>query len=314
MLISDNPTDRANSNDRLEFGNVILPGETSDRRDAVVVATYNIRYAVGRGLISSGILRKFGINIPGQRSDAVARNIQTAGRAFSEGKLLPRPDILALQEADKETGRAGGLHVARALAKELGMAWIHAPAEIPRGTPPQVRQWWLDFEEQIALYDEGDTGVALLSRWPLSEVTRLDLPWKECKWRPRLAMAATMAIAKNPLRIYNVHIDPHASLAGQHDQLEVVLADTAKYDGPTVIMGDFNTLSREKCIEVRRFMEAQGYVTPFPTGTPTWRGAAIKLHADWIFVRDLVVTKWGVARPLNVSDHWPIWAELALPK
>jgi endonuclease/exonuclease/phosphatase family metal-dependent hydrolase len=314
MPTSNNPTGEANSSDRLEFGNITRPGETSDGGSAVVVATYNIRYAVGRGLISSGILRKVGINIPGRRPEAVARNIQTAARAFSEGKLLPRPDILALQEADKETGRAGGLHVARELAKQLGMAWIHAPAEIPRGTPPQVRQWWLDFEEQIALQDEGDTGVALLSRFPLSEVTRLDLPWKECKWRPRLAMGATIAIGTKRLRIYNAHIDPHASLAGQHDQLEVVLADAAKYHGPTVIMGDFNTLSREKCIEVRRFMEVQGYATPFPTGTPTWRGAAIKLHADWIFVRDLIVNKWGVARPLNVSDHWPIWAELALPK
>jgi endonuclease/exonuclease/phosphatase family metal-dependent hydrolase len=314
MPTSDNPTAGANSSDRLEFGTITPPAASSDGGTAVVVATYNIRYAVGRGLISSGILRKFGINVPGRRPDAVARNIQTAARAFSEGKLLPRPDILALQEADKETGRAGRLHVARELAKQLGKAWIHAPAEIPRGTPPQVRQWWLDFEEQIALHDEGDTGIALLSRFPLSEVTRLDLPWKECKWRPRLAMAATIAIGTKSLRIYNVHIDPHASLAGQHDQLEVVLADASKHDGPTVIMGDFNTLSREKCIEVRRFMEAQGYATPFPTGTPTWRGAAIKLHADWIFVRELTINKWGVARPLNVSDHWPIWAELALPK
>ncbi|HEY3025258.1 MAG TPA: endonuclease/exonuclease/phosphatase family protein, partial [Pyrinomonadaceae bacterium] len=108
-------------------------------------------------------------------------------------------------------------------------------------------------------------------------------------------------------------IDPHASLDGQHDQLQVVLAKADDGDGPTLVMGDFNTLSSQKCVETRRFMEAHGYTTPFPTGTDTWRGAAIRLHADWIFVRGAEVKRWGVARPLNVSDHWPVWAEVLLP-
>jgi len=299
--------------ERLEFGDIPPAGPASDT-EKLVVATYNIRYAVGRGLISSGILRKVGINPPRQRRVAVSKNIETAARAFSAGTKLPRPDILALQEADNATGRAGGVHVARELAAALGMSWVHAPAEIPRGVPPQAREWWLNFEEQIALHDEGDTGIALLSHLPLEDVTRIDLPWKECAWRPRLAMAATVVLGGHHVRICNAHIDPHASLDGQHDQLEVVLADANQHHGPKIIMGDFNTLSRQKCVEIRAFMESQGYQTPFPTGTPTWRGAAIKLHADWIFVRDATITKWGVVRPLNVSDHWPIWAEVTLSK
>jgi len=299
--------------DRLEFGD-IEPDTPRDRDlNKLLLATYNIRYAVGRGLISSGILRKVGINPPRSRTAAVLRNVDTAARAFSEGTLLPQPDILALQEADKETGRAGAVHIARELATKLGMAWVHAPAEIPRGVPPKIREWWLDFEEQIALHDAGDTGIALLSRLHLEDVVRIDLPWKECAWRPRLAMGATVKFGGQPLRIFNVHIDPHASLDGQHDQLEVVLAKADEHQGPAVIMGDFNTLSRQKAVEIRRFMEAQGYSTPFPTGTPTWRGAAIQLHADWIFARQLTVNNWGVVRPLNVSDHWPIWAEVSWP-
>jgi endonuclease/exonuclease/phosphatase family metal-dependent hydrolase len=77
-------------------------------------------------------------------------------------------------------------------------------------------------------------------------------------------------------------------------------------------MGDFNTLSREKCIETRKFLESRGYTTPIPTGTATWRGAGLRMHADWIFSRALEITRWGVARPLHVSDHWPIWAEVEL--
>ena len=297
----------------IEFGNQTALNESAPQRSTLILASYNIRYGVGQFLISSGLLRKAGLNLPRRRAEAVARNIKTAARAFSDGALLPRPDILALQEADKETGRAGGQHVAAKLAHELGVAYIHVAAGIPRGVAPKQREWWLNFEEQIALHDAGDTGVALLSRARLEDVTRIDLPWHDCAWRPRLAAGATVRLGEQKVRLLNVHVDPHASLDGQYDQLEVVLTLAEKHDGPSVVLGDFNTLSKQKAVEIRRLMESRGYSTPFPTGTPTWRGAGLRFHADWIFVRGLLVTRWGVARPLNVSDHWPVWAEVSLP-
>lgn len=232
--------------------------------------------------------------------------LDDAAEAFSTGKLLPVVDVLALQEADKRTRRTGGHHVAQELAARLRMDWVHAPAGIPRGVQPVKRQWWLDFEEPIDLHDAGDTGVALLSRVPMSDVTRIDLPWHECPWRPRLAMAATIS----NVRVFNVHVDPHAECGGQLAQLQVIADQADGSTGPTIIMGDFNTLSSEKCIETRRFLESRGYTTPIPTGTATWRGAGLRMHADWIFSRGVEITRWGVARPLHVSDHWPVWAEV----
>ena len=44
----------------IEFGNQILPDEKPEKRSRLILASYNIRYAVGRGLISSGLLRKVG--------------------------------------------------------------------------------------------------------------------------------------------------------------------------------------------------------------------------------------------------------------
>ena len=287
--------------------------EESHDRSSFVLASYNIRYAVGRHLISSGLLRKVGINLPRPRPDAVERNIKTAARAFLENNLLPRPDILALQEADKETGRAGGQHVAARLAEEMGVHFVHVGAGIPRGVAPEQREWWLNFEEQIALHDPGDTGVALLSRVPLDEIIRIDLPWHKCPWRPRLAMGATIELAGRQVRLFNVHVDPHGPLDNQHQQVEALLEYAEQYEGPSLIVGDFNTLSKQKAVEIRRLMESRGYSTPFPTGTPTWRGAGLRFHADWIFVNGLSVNRWGVVRPLNVSDHWPIWAEISLP-
>ena len=303
--------------EKIEFG-YSQSGEQPGRRhtentSTLVVASYNIRYAVGRFLISGGLLRKAGLRRVRRRDEQVARNIVAAARAFSEGRLLPSVDVIALQEADKGTQRAGGHHVARELAEALQMSWIHVPAGIPRGEKPKTRQWWLNFEEQIGLYDTGDTGVGLLSRLPLSELRRMDLPWQECAWRPRLAMAATVSIGPRKLRIFNAHVDPHAAVGGQLEQLEVLVSQAGNESGPTLILGDFNTLSKKKVDETRNFLESQGYSTPFPAGTATWRGAGIRLHADWIFSRGVKIPKWGVARPLNVSDHWPIWAEVEIP-
>ena len=278
----------------------------------LVIASYNIRYARGPYLISGGLRRKLGLMSLAGRPEHVARQIATAAQAFSDGKLLPRVDVLALQEADKRTTRTGGHHVAEELAAQLGMHWAHEAAGIPRGVKPVKRQWWLDFEEPIDLHDSGDTGVALLSRLPLQDVKRIDLPWQECQWRPRLAIAATISVGPKQVRIFNAHVDPHAAVDGQLAQLEVIAAQAEATTLPAIVLGDFNTLSRQKCIETREFLEARGYTTPFPTGTATWRTIGLKMHADWIFVRGVKIERWGVARPLNVSDHWPIWAEVSL--
>lgn len=301
--------------EKIEFGYAHADSKLANNADtasSIIIASYNIRYAVGSYLISNGLLRKIGLRGDRNRSRQVGSNIQAAARAFTEGKLLPRVDVLALQEADKQTKRTGKHHVARELAKALDLDWIHVPAGLPRGVKPKPRQWWLDFEEPIDLHDSGDTGIGLLSRFPLSGVTRIDLPWHECPWRPRLAMAATVTVGQRSLRMINAHVDPHAAVGGQLEQLEALVEEADKNSGPTLILGDFNTLSKTKVVETRSFFERHRYATPFPSGTATWRGMGIRLHADWIFCRDLKISRCGVARPLSVSDHWPIWAEVEL--
>ncbi|HEY3103524.1 MAG TPA: endonuclease/exonuclease/phosphatase family protein [Pyrinomonadaceae bacterium] len=302
-----------NANSRIELGNQQAAAIDVSEKSSLVLASYNIRYAVGRYLIASGMLRKFGHNFPPNRELTIKHNIAKAARAFSENRLLPTPDILALQEADKRTGRAGGQHIAAQLAEKMGVQYVHVGIGLPTGTKPKQREWWLNFEEQVAIDDSGDMGVALLSRVALHDIERIDLPWHDCPWRPRVAVAATTNWRDQKLRLFNVHIDPHGPLDNQHQQTEAVLEIAEQHKGPTVISGDFNTLSKQKAIEIRKLMESSGYTTPFPTDVATWRGAGIvRFHADWIFGRGVQFKRWGVATPLNVSDHWPVWAEIEL--
>ncbi|MDQ3917947.1 MAG: hypothetical protein M3348_05675, partial [Acidobacteriota bacterium] len=79
----------------------------------LVVTTYNIRYAVGSHLIGGSLLRRLGVSRPGRRARLVAGNVNKAARILSDGARMPRADVLALQEADRGTRRAGGQHVAR---------------------------------------------------------------------------------------------------------------------------------------------------------------------------------------------------------
>ena len=278
----------------------------------LVVVTYNIRYAVGSRLISGSLLRRVGLGRPARRPRLVARNIGRAARLLSDGASMPRADIVALQEADRGTIRAGRRHVARELAEALGMSYARAHVNTPSDVEPKDRKWWLDFEERMLRGEEGDTGLAILSRAPLAEAERIPLPWRECPWRPRLALAASVPFGDTTLRVFNAHIDTHASVAGQLEQHRALLSVANGSAGPAVVLGDFNTLSPDAREAARGALEAAGFQTHMPTGTGTWRTGPYRQHYDWIFTRGpgVRVRRWGVARVRGISDHWPVWVEL----
>jgi len=278
----------------------------------LIIASYNIRYAVGSFLITGSIGRRLKLSMPRRRPRLVARHLRQAAVALSDGHLLPQPQILALQEADNQTTRAGGRHIARELARQLQMNYAYTAPDTPHGEEPKPKQWYLDFEEHLAPSDNGTTGIALLSRLPFANLTRIELPWRECAWRPRLALAATIQNGKHSIHIFNSHIDPHATIKEQLEQHAAVLDRADEMRGTTILLGDFNTLSKRSCLAMRGLMESRGFSTPFPTGTATWRAGLIRLHTDWIFIRGAKVKRFGVARRLRVSDHWPVWVEIDL--
>ncbi len=281
---------------------------------ALTFATYNIRYAVGSLLISGSYMRRLGLTMPSRRRSRITRHLKRAARAFTNSHLMPAPDIIALQEADKETRRAADLHIARELAAQLKMNYAHAASDLPRATPKQPTRWYLDFEEHILADDAGDTGVAILSRYKFDSIERLALPFTICAWRPRTAICATLNAAHRRLHIYNAHIDTHASIEAQLDQHRFLLAHideaTNNTNDAIIFAGDFNTLSRAACHATRNLLEQHGFTTPFATGTTTWKAGFIRLHTDWIFTRNVRIKNFGVRRWLGVSDHYPVWVTI----
>ncbi|MBC7911148.1 MAG: endonuclease/exonuclease/phosphatase family protein [Pyrinomonadaceae bacterium] len=299
--------------EEIERGSFAPAINTIAEQTKLVIATYNIRYAVGSFLITGSLFRRAGLSLPSRRKRLVASHISRAARALSDGIRMPRVDVLALQEADKQTVRAGGVHITRELAREMQMDYAHASFNAPRGVEMESKQWYLDFEERIAPDDAGDTGLAMLSRLPLNSITRMQLPGTDCAWRPRLALETVIQIGEKKLFLYNTHIDPHGSIAERLKQQEAILERAAENaNAPVILLGDFNTLTREARKCMRSLLESHGYTTPFADGTATWRAGLIRLHTDWVFVRGVRITSYGVARGLSVSDHWPVWIEIDL--
>ena len=63
--------------------------EHTRQRRPLVVASFNIRYAVGSFLITGSVGRRLGLTWPARRPRLVARHLTAAARALSDGRLLP---------------------------------------------------------------------------------------------------------------------------------------------------------------------------------------------------------------------------------
>ena len=201
--------------------------------------------------------------------------------------------IVALQEIDRNKKRTGNANTARALADELGMhyAWAGQPR---RGE---------DDEEE-------DTGIALLSVYPISAVERLVLPHNGPGGRRRVALGATVHLKPEPVRVWVVHSERRIPVKERLEQLQTVLDALAR--GPnadrTIVLGDFNSFRIVE--ETGALFTKAGFSTPIPSDVPTLEVAFLKTKLDWIWLRGLRATGGGVARHVDHSDHSPIWVDV----
>ena len=216
------------------------------------------------------------------------------------------PLIIGLQEVDRAKARSGNLNHAKAIADALGMyyAWA-APAT--------------NLEQKKA--DEEETGVEILSPYPLTDVARIVLPNAGPAGRQRVAVAATIMIGNTAIRIYSVHSETRLTIAKKVEQLRAVLTDLDHLPRgtPVVVLGDFNTWELPAVEGIRKLFTEAGFTTPVPDDESTFYRKAlmfdVKLKLDWIWLRGLTPKSYGIDRNLTVSDHFPLWtlATLARP-
>ena len=205
--------------------------------------------------------------------------------------------ILGLQEVDRRKKRSGNCNTAKMIADEVGLhyAWAAPPAAKPD--------------------DEEETGVAIMSVYPLSDVHRIVLPHAGPNGRHRVALGATVHINKRSWRVYSAHAETRLTFGKKLEQYKAVLDDLAKYPAhmPAIIMGDFNTWEPTVHGKVSKLFSNAGLKTPFGDQTTFRRRllfVPIELRLDWVWLRGLEAASFGIDRKVEISDHWPLWTNV----
>jgi endonuclease/exonuclease/phosphatase family metal-dependent hydrolase len=152
---------------------------------------------------------------------AATWNIKAARSASVEAiaseMAAMQADVIALQEVDVRTRRTGFVDQPAALAAALNYHYAFAAS---------------------IKWDEGDYGLAVLSRWPLVNVSRHRLEGTNVG-EPRIILEVVVCAAGRPLRIFNHHAD------GRPVYRELGFATLRDMVRPEVgqgilVMGDFN--------------------------------------------------------------------------
>ena len=212
------------------------------------------------------------------------------------------PRIIGLQEVDRAKQRSGQTNNARVLAESFGMYYSWAAPPLPKNSSDK----------------EEETGVELLSPYPLTDITRIVLPHEGPGGRWRVALGATTKIGKTAVRVYSVHSETRIPVEQKIDQLRAVLEDLARFPKtmPAIVLGDFNSWELPTIEGIRKLFESSGLATPFSDDAPTFSRKAlvfdVELKLDWIWLRGLSVKSSGIDRTVTVSDHFPLWTVVKL--
>jgi endonuclease/exonuclease/phosphatase family metal-dependent hydrolase len=244
--------------------------------ESIKIVSYNIRYRCGEDL---------------------RRLIEL----FKSDAEIGRAAVIGLQEVDRNKKRTGNVNTARLLAEELGMyyAWAAPPPPPTKDNKPQ----------------EEETGVAILSVYPLTDVKRFVLPNEGPGGRRRAAIGATVKIGATNVRVYSIHAEIRTSNERRLQQVGAVLEDLNAQHAQierAVVLGDFNTWTGKDVDGTTALFTNAKFSTPFDNDTSTWKTFIIELKLDWLWLRNLSPTDHGIDKKIGLSDHWPLWVTVKL--
>jgi endonuclease/exonuclease/phosphatase (EEP) superfamily protein YafD len=116
------------------------------------------------------------------------------------------------------------------------------------------------------------------------------------------------------LHIYSVHTETlTATPAHRRDQIAAAVDDIGPGDSLVVVGRDLNTVSRRSIKRLTGQFAAAGLVRVSEGSGPTIsKLGVISFAADHILARGFSKISSGTVQQANASDHFPLWAQLAL--
>ena len=193
-------------------------------------------------------------------------------------------DVVALQEVDMRVRRTGFVDEPAELATALGFNYAFAAS---------------------IKWDEGDYGLAVLSRWPLVDVRRHRLDWT-IAGEPRIVLEVTTCVRGRPLRLFNHHADGRvASRAAGFMEVRAIVQE--QIGRGVLVMGDFNEHAGGP--GVRGLIDA-GLID---LGAEDSANTADSGRIDFLLADGALAPRMSRARvwPTDKSDHHAVVADLA---
>jgi endonuclease/exonuclease/phosphatase family metal-dependent hydrolase len=160
------------------------------------------------------------------------------------------------------------------------------------------------------IHRSGELGNAVLSRWPVSIVSTLDLSFSRLE--KRLAVAASFAAPAGSL----VVVATHLALVDRtrHQQVQSLLEHPQLRSGASILLGDMNAW--RQCRATRALDAAlgahdnQAWPPSFPSARPV-------LALDRIYARGARILEIHAHDSMSArraSDHLPVVAQVELPR
>lgn len=202
-----------------------------------------------------------------------------------------KPDLVALQEVDKNTARAKNLDLTAELSERTGMKGIFGKA--------------MD-------YDRGGYGEAVLSRYPIIETRNNSLP-HTTKAEPRAALEIHVELPGGAkMAFVGTHLDHQRDQTNRMMQTKRIMELYENYDLPMILAGDLNATPGSDPINLllEQWSDAarDNPQPTFPSTKPSRRIDYVmyKPNGRWKVLQVKVIDE-KVA-----SDHCPVFAVLEL--
>jgi len=209
-----------------------------------------------------------------------------------------KPDLVSLQEVEKNTTRTGNVDQPAVLGKLTGLTPV--------------------FEKNID-FGGGYYGNAVLSRFPIVEHTRHFLPClNNGEQRGALVVKVEAGPAKQPLVFVATHLDHRRDDQERRQSAEVINKLATEWKAPAILAGDLNATPESETLKIfaQQWRRANEEVMPtIPVNNP-------RIQIDYILLRSpgkdgAAASRWKVLsfKVLDeavASDHRAVFAELEL--
>ena len=200
------------------------------------------------------------------------------------------PDLVALQEVDVNTNRSGtSLNQAEELGRLTGMTAYFGKA--------------ID-------YDGGEYGVAILSKYPLSDIKNRPLPSAAgTNGEPRTLLSATVNLPGNKQIIFaSTHLDAQRNDANRQLQIKKILELVKQETLPVIIAGDFNAVPESDVIKQMDNYFTRSCKTGCPFTIPVINPNKTIDYIAYAPENAFTVVAHEVINEQYASDHLPVKA------